>query len=887
MAREVAYKQYNKRERRAVLEDDLSKGMMSSDGALDEGYVKYLVNCTYEKETRALIPRPGLRLFATMFPKGATEDSDFLSENITVKASKQCVENGVTYTQIILCKTDDEDVAKGTIWALTASAYDDRTPLKFSDDYSADVSFCDYLLSSTSHICYLYSTDSPAIHDVHFSEDDYYRVQFPVGEFAYGNSFYFIGETTVIEEGEEVVKKGLFRTFFDTTQSPARYEFQKVEPKVPSVSEAVTYGYNMLLGSEAYTFSNKHNADTIQFEGILPYEVGSSQTKLMMTPKKNQPVDMVCYYDVQDDAKYDIVWESRETTSSDWTQLQRDTVTFDSSTKLILKNFLAQDKEIMVRVSAYPYEGSIVVEDKVKAMVVGFDFTMENYGTAKSLEQKEYDLTTATGMETWKGRAVFWGLPEDPTVLFLSDYEDPSYFPYPNNIVVFDEPIIYCVEFMDSLAVFTSDKLYQVSLADDGNSWTTVILQSHLSIEPWDKHLIQTVRNMIYFKSGNYYYMIVPKAQSTTGELTLAPVTTPITSFFDTFSVNVQKILERTYGFTGYYELLTYYNFLDYEDIHNIYAYKFDGTQSIMHFDVIYNTVDRTWKVWVFESPTFVYPIKQEATRYGLLASTALVTCYDVSDDNRPFTERIVQVFSWDKLVVRSCYIPFDARLLFNPEGATSQVEGHTLEINPSFAYLDGHTLVFNSDLYAYYDDTALVLQNDVDFYDGYSKKNILTAVKNTYDFPETNFSFRNYQFLDSGYRNDELQYRKRYREIQFQINNLDKKNMQFGMDYILDGAPRGMYYKYDVAQQIDEFDPNYGVLYIDSTPYMEAELDSIDMTNQWTIDQNLTPEVKLWKIRVSVSGKGYAPRLRLYSRNEKRFELLNIAWVSKIMHMR
>lgn len=884
MAREVAYKQYNRRDRRAVIEDDLSKGMMSTDGAVDEGYVKTLVNCAYEKETHTLIPRPGLRLFATMFPNVLSEHSeDFLSENITIKASKQCVEDGVSYTQVILCKVDEEDSSKGLLWVLTASSYDNRTSVDLTEDYSADVSFCDYLLCTAAHTCYLYSTASPSIHDFHFTEDSYSRVQFPVGEFAYGNSYYFVGET----EENNVINKGLFRTYFDTSQNPPRYEFEAVTPKVPSVSEAVTYGYNMLLGEEAYTFTNKHLADSIQFEGILPYEVGTDQTRLMMTPKKNQPVDLVCYYDVQNDEKYDIVWETRETTASDWTQLQKDTVTFSNSTKLILKNFLAQDKDIMIRVSAYPYNGGVVEEDLVKAMVVGFDFTQENYGSAKSLEQKSYDLTTARGMESWKNRCVVWGVPADPTILFLSDYNEPAYFPYPNNIIVFDEPIIYCVEFMDGLAVFTTDKLYQVTLANDGNSWETTILQSHLSIEAWDKHLIQTVRNMLYFKSGNYYYMMVPKAQSTTGELTLAPVTTPITSFFDNFSVNVQDILQHTYGYTGFYELLTYYNFLDYEDIHNVYIFSFDNSQALMHFDVIYNTVDRTWKVWVFEAPTFVYPIKQESTRYGLLATSSLVKCLDVSDSYTEFLERIVQVFSWDKLTVRGCYIPFDSKLLYNPDDATAQVDDHVMTINDTLASLEVHALVFESDLYANVKDHGLFLQDIADFYGGYSKKNLLDVVQNVFNDQDDYYLFRNYQFLDSGYRNDSLHYRKRYREIQFQINNLDKKNMQFGMDYILDGAPRGMYYKYDVAQSIDEFDPNYGILYIDSTPYMEAELDSIDMTNQWTLDQHLIPEVKLWKIRVAVSGKGYAPRLRLYSRNEKRFELLNIAWVSKIMHMR
>ena len=881
MATVVPYKQRNSRDRRAVLETDLSKGMMSTDGTVEEGYLKSLVNCAYEKETASITPRPGLRLYGTNFPNTATDaGEDFLDEKITIKASKQCVENGTTYDQVILCKVDENDITRGNIWVLTSKVFFDHAPLEFTEDYTGEVYFADYLVSEDPQVCYFYTTQSPSIHNINFVNDGYRRIEFPVGEFAYGNSYYFFGE-------DSNGNSGLFRTVFDSTLVPPRYVFERVTPKTLSVSEAVTYGYNMLLNDAAYQFVNKHQASVMQFEGILPYEVeivnGVHQRRtLMMTPKANQPIDLVCYFDVVNGNTYDIIWESREATASDWTRLKKERITFADSTQLTLDGFRAQNKEIMIRVSAYTTGTSAEVE---KAIVVGFDFTATNYGAATTLKQEVYDLTTATGMESWDGRMVLWGIPKDPNILFISDYNEPAYFPYPNNIITFEEPIIYCLEFMDSLAVFTTNKLYQVSLASDGNSWTRTVLQSNLSIEAWDKHLIQPVRNMLYFKSGNYYYMMVPKAQSTTGELTLAPITTPITSFFDKFSVNVQNILQYTYGYTGEYDLLTYFNFLDYEDVHNIYAYKFDDTKSILHFDVIYNTVDRTWKVWVFEAPDFIYPFKQEATRSGLLASTSIVTGTYLGQVFG--LRRVLQVFMWDKMLVRSCYIPDGAVLEYNPDVSTASVLEAVLNCNPDYVHIEEDTLVFVSDAYAYVDGHTLCICDDTDFYFGYSKRNILNIVRQVYNGADDYYTFRNYQFIDSGYRKDELQYKKRYREIQLQINNLDKTNMKFGMDYILDGAPRRIIYKYDVAQVIDELDPEFGVVYVDSTPYLETELSDIDNTNQWTLDQSLTPEVTLWKIRVSVSGKGYAPRLRLYSRNEKRFELLNINWVSKIMHMR
>ena len=398
---------------------------------------------------------------------------------------------------------------------------------------------------------------------------------------------------------------------------------------------------------------------------VLPYEPDSthSHTKLIMTPKKGQPVDLVCYYDVEDNKTYDIVWESREATASDWTQHQKNTITFDANTVLHLDGFLAQDQETMIRVIAY----ETGTDEVVKAIVVGFDFRVANYGTANALPQKNYDLSTATGVVAFKDRVAAWGLPADPTILFISDYNEPAYFPYPNNIIVFDEPVIHCVEFMGTLVVFTIDKIYQVTQADDGFSWNSEVIQTHLSIDPWDKHLIKTVRNMLYFKSGNYYYMMVPKARSVTGELTVAPITTPITSFFDRFSVNIQELLRYTYGYTGHYELLTYYNYLDYDEIHNIYAFRFDTSLSVMHFDVIYNTNDRTWKIWIFESANLVFPYRQEATRLGTLASTSLVRFEDIGDGSITGQARIIQFFSWDHMLVRSCYIPHNCELAYNP----------------------------------------------------------------------------------------------------------------------------------------------------------------------------------------------------------------------------
>lgn len=890
MAKITPYKQRDRRDRRAVIDSDFTHGMMFSTGTVDEGYLKNLVNFTYDKDGSKLIPRPSLHPDTIVFPDMSFETSeDYLSDSVTIKDAKECIEDGVAYSQFIFGKLEDDRETLGDIWVATSRPATETSSVEVDDTYEYDIKYSIGENSINSHRCYFYTSESSDIHGIRIEDDEYRRMKFPVGTFAYGNSYYFFGEeyNEVTEEWEP----GLFKTKFDNAHLPNKYVFEKVEPKALTASEAVTYGYNMLLREgKAYVFNDAHQAATLQFQGILPYDAFDN-TKLLMTPKKNQPVTFRCYYDVVDNHKYDIIWEWRETTASDWTVLQHDVgVEPAAGVELKVEGFRPPAVDMMVRVSAYRYDEHDVLSDIVeKAMTVGFDFTIENYGTATALEQENYDLSTATGMEAWKDRLVVWGLPKDPTILFISDYNEPSYFPYPNNITVFDNPIIYAVEFMDGLAVFTTDKLYYVTLNEDGNSWKTELLQSHLHIDPWDKHLIQTVRNMLYFKSGNYYYMMVPKAQSTTGELTLAPITTPITSFFDSFSVNVQDILTNTFDYTDDYYLISYYNFLDYEDIHNIYVYKFDDSLSLLYVDIMYNTVDRTWKVWVYENANMLFPFRNNATASGLLAASSVLRAVDMQDDQSVTPRRFIQLFKFDKVIVRDFYIPKFTEIIYDTNYESATFYNNTLTIPNNFddVEVDGVTLVLPFRMAAKVRDTTLLLSDLSDYYYGFYKSNIDKTIHDTYARIDEYYTFKNYQYIDTGYRDDEIQSKKRYRELQLSINNLDQKTMQFGMEYILDGSPRKIYYKYDPVQAIDEFNPDYGVIYVDSTPFLETEISDLDLTNQWTLDQGLRPEVTLWKIRVAISGKGYAPRLKLLSRNEKRFELLSINWILKMMHMR
>lgn len=1042
------FKTYTRGQRQSTIETDYSMGVMFTTGTVDFSYVKMLVNYDMSNEGKVLIPRPGLRTEELILPDIVSENDPnnrtyHTSENIAIRNAKECTElDGKTYRQFILGQVDTGGVT-GELWVSTSEKTEEY--LNDLSTYSLKASVANTEIESQP--CAYFTTLLKEIHGMSLVKDA--QVATLIGTFAFGNSFYFINPTN----------KCLSKTAFDNDSK--KYLCEDITPKTVDPSEAVTYGYNMLNGSEAYSFVNRSLSGEIQLTGILPYST-KEENILLMTPKKNEDIYFRCNFKGEVGKSYKFVWEWRTTDSSEWTSIvsleKSDTYTIVADTGDLVKlkgsdgtiyddleiTFKAPADDIMIRVQAFNSSDTSNVE---KAMVVGFDFTVDTYGEATNVPQEYYDLTTATGMEYWKNRLVLWGVTKDPTILFVSDVNEPAYFPYPNNVAIYDEPIVCAKSFMDTLLVFTTSKVYQVTLSEDGTSWTSTVIQTNLNISPWDRHLIQIVRNMVFFKSGNYYFMIVPKSQSTTGELTLAPVSTPVVEFFNNFEKNVADLLKDTFNYEGVFSLVNYYNFLDYEDVHNIYVFSFNDTDSgksgYLHLDLLYNTTTRAWRVHTFEAPHFLYAYKHDATQRGQLASTSLLnmvlddssqgtsvsikkpegkanatsvlmlaeTGFDIDDvgDLRvkvynPSGELYIDTVLDTWTLMDNSYIRvsnesyrLDTELLNTDIDftltASSEVfyYGSRVEITYNknnrnlftvektkpyndCVYVYKFTMAVSTDSYIYYNgglyklDTytgyrykssqtdafyveavsaadytyriafnekvnsptvrlinvtsgselnsveARCIQlykfdslNIPDFYvpEGVSfvytvdqsefaldTDSIVDSFQSILDRVDDLFLFKNWQFIDTGYRDIDLQVYKRFRELQLQLNNIEGVNLSFGMEFTLDGDKRISYYTYETEHVVDENDPNYGLLYVQATPYMNLELEYVATPEEtaldtWVLNQSLFPDLTLWKVRAPISGKGSAPRLRLLSRNETRFELMNINWVYRIMNMR
>ena len=571
----IPFKQYERRRRELLAEETFHQGMYYTNAPLPPGFVKMLVNFDIKDRGRKLVPRSGLQAF------GESVSETSFEEGMMILDGRLCWgEDGEEYEQILIGDSSALSSVSGGLY---------EGPLHVATGSS------DLHLESAVTSTFV-KPEKAEIHGLEMSEVS--SIARHVGTFAYNNNYYFFSE------GE------LKYTKFDGDH----YVVKTVEPKYINPKEAVLWGYNMLKDSP-YNFENKAYSGAVQVLGVLPYDPENTD-ELMMTPKVNDDVLFKCFYEGDESDTYKVKWEWKEPVSSSWNVLKEEEEVSLDGLPEISASFTPSTKEALIRVTFTDTTDNFPTQ----VMVVGFDFSKERHGTMANIEVKNYDLTKATGMTYWERAKtlVLYGLEENPTILFRSDVNDPSYFPYPHNVDIFGEPVVYAVPFLDDMLVFTSTKLHLMSMPPEGEGQVIVsTIQSGLNINPWDIHLITVVRNMVFFKSGNYYYMVVPKRDSTTGELSVAPVSKNVEFFFDNFEDSIKEILDTVYQFTGDLELVHYYNFLDFEDVHNVYVFKVEDVY--LNISLLYNTVDRTWRIQIYESPNIYLPFAEDATQKGIL----------------------------------------------------------------------------------------------------------------------------------------------------------------------------------------------------------------------------------------------------------------------------
>ena len=759
------------------IEETFAKGMSYTTAPLAEGYNRVLVNLDMQDSGNSVTPRLGLRADSYMYngwPNVGSDEDNNLFEIVDAHAfDDRNLLSTIWYTG-----RNNEDkifgkyVTAGTIYCDTFDY-----PGYGSQDHADTLNG-----SRLTHTAHLMSNIGARIHGIEVlqkiipetessitpatdsetvPETDTPTTPEPVpntlgihvvGTWAYNNNYYFYddeGKCCVYSyyTEDETTENAIGNTVYIHHKNDPKLDV--CTPKVLTAKEAVTYGYNMLLANP-YQFANTAGGNVLEFTGLLPYV----NDALCMTPVQNQDIHFVATGTIPLNKKYKFVAEWSSTNNTSWNLIKKWTVDTgaDISTLEIAFDFAPPVAEAIIRISAYPVTDNTAADIADSVLAVGFSFQKAGYSNTINSDKKQYSIHKASGICYWKNRIVAWGAPEDDTILFVSDVNDPTYFPYPNNIETFTSAIQYCTPFGDDLLVFTADALYIIALADDGASWTCKCLQRNLSIAAWDVHLVQTVKNMLFFKSGNYYYMVVPKSSSLTGELTIADVSKPMRGFFDNFKTSVLEILNNTYmpevEYTDF-DIAHYYNYLSKDSVHNVYMLIVPGIHethdTYVNLDVIYDTVNRTWRVYTYGSSARLVPHNTSSTQ-----DTMFVSKFQFETDNK---RTGVQHLVWS---------------------------------------------VEREDMYLQHNDARLATAGDEHIKPSANQKQSIIG---------------NRQLIDTGYREHASNFKKRYRELQFTINNISLNALQFYVSFFIDGSLRKSWYGYEIVQDTDPTSPTYGVI--------------------------------------------------------------------------
>lgn len=638
-----------------------------------------------------------------------------------------------------------------------------------------------------------------------------------------------------------------------------------IQPQAQNPSEAASAGYNMLL-ENPYDFVCESGAN-INILGILPYDTADT---LVLSPVINKDLVLKCFYRAplpDEEKKYHIKWEWREVGATLWNTAQDNLVDFTSlNLEPLTCQFRSAVEQLILRVTISDPDNVVTQADGTKieyvesTTAIGLNFVTQLSASRQNVKPVKYDLGTAKGMLNWNSRLLLWGVKDAETMLFTSDVNNPTFFPYPNNVDVFEEPVLHCMLYGNDLVVFTTTRLYRLTFDESGITWTKTLVQKDLQITPQDIPMFCRVKNMLFFKSGNYYYMLVPKSSSVVGETTIAPITNNMKEFFDNFSKNVNHIFkvisQNQEGYTKEIQitdcLMTYYSYVNNQNVVLNFVYDLSqylsneewlgGNNKYWVLSVIYDTENYLWKTYVYTTPRPLTPISLNAVQQTTFAYI----------------------------------IPHE---LSNYGGTLVQIE-QTTEVADNFI------------IGAEYISGAV---NEGPYKDYLSTPNLLAVEKN-------------YQYLDTGYRLlNAVDLKKRFRELQFSVNNISQKALTFYTAFTLDGQLRRDMQGYNTKMLVNPDDPRTGILlverpyidprYLPSVPEFTASLTNYinpsvtagdtTLNESFVLDNTRFPELAYWKVRVSVSGKGYTPSLQLLSLNQQDYDLVSTNWIYRTMNSR
>ena len=438
---------------------------------------------------------------------------------------------------------------------------------------------------------------------------------------------------------------------FNSSNTGITWGLSLVEPNEISITKRVNYGYNMLC-AEPYMYGDENTpgvhtiADSysgMELQGILPLK-GDTGHNVCSTARLGDTIRfLLCY-------QYGALWANASTEfKTQWEIMSLDD---SEGTTQVIQSALnatawrpSDQRELSVTTTQTTYK-SFTLTARVYAAADIADLTTDlevatqaapymsisvsfyylsadKKASTQNLDMLTYDLTTATGMTVWKQRLVLWGVSGAKSTLWVSEINDPSYFPYPNNCEVFNSDVIKCIPFKGSLLVFTQDGAYQITLSDDGLSYNTTCVQDRLNLKEEDVDSIIPIGNMVAFKNNNLYYMMVPASYDSAsyGSLVLAPISKGISDMFNKFSDTVAELLKQMDVTYSSWFLSDWYTYLEQAQYRVVYKIHVFNSAREYYYDLVwvYDTQARVWTMHAYQ-----------ATKYRIVQFIQSATCASI-----------------------------------------------------------------------------------------------------------------------------------------------------------------------------------------------------------------------------------------------------------------
>lgn len=613
---------------------------------------------------------------------------------------------------------------------------------------------------------------------------------------------------------------------------------QVLDPRSLNAAEASISGFN-ILSESPFVFEDIPGGSP-NIYGLVFYKMDLPDIPTL-NPPIGVPHTMRVYYQYRNDQtlmQWKLEQKDADTTNAfdtiiDWTDAPNDTG-FNGGTPI-------------THVLSMPYahtEFRITLREKDNVATETTLTRIIDSTVTNPLEFKEYDLTTAKGMINWQGCIGVYGVDSAPNSIFFSDVGDPTYFPFPYNVITLNNEILAVHRYLDMLLVITTDGVWLLKPGTTLLQTTQKQILSNVFIPELDAINTVILKDQIFFKTDTRFYVLKPNAYtSDASDLKNFDNSTAIANYTTKFTKETLNILNKVYRpitemqskiwrqrvkFTDF-DVLDTQSVIKYSDVHYVYTIipkitatiKIDGvatevteTYGRLNLHIVYDTVTRSFRLYTIgigeddvAHSALLYRNKQSGVYYEIIARNGLdVASVGVVKKSRDIVTDNIQLL--------------------------------------------------NKDLTPYYN---------------------------------------NYQFVDTGHVALDDTYLKRFREVQFNLINKEHTINKFYSDFKVDGRLRISSTEYEVNQITDTDDPDYGLTYVVPTSsenlmlYGDTSLDceDVEVPQYWQLDLSKFPNLTVTTVRLRTLGKGRRGSLELLNISLKKFDLSSMVWVYRIMNVR